>query len=73
MTRSSGSDSAAEMTSSSSSLSIDRSAEGLTPVLRLVGELDLSSVEEVRSVIEGVVALYPSDVVFDLAHLTFMD
>ncbi len=43
------------------------------PVIRLSGELDMVSVERVRSVVEGVLTADDDRLAFDVAGLRFMD
>lgn len=43
------------------------------PVIRLSGELDMVSVERVRSVVEGVLTADDDRLAFDVAGLKFMD
>ena len=43
------------------------------PVIRLSGELDMVSVERVRSVVEGVLTADDDRLAFDVAELKFMD
>src|SRR5262249_50168406 len=43
------------------------------PVIRAVGELDLSNVTEVRSVVAEECERRPSVLIFDLRDLTYMD
>jgi anti-anti-sigma factor len=44
-----------------------------TPILKVTGELDLSSVGSIYSAIEAVIATGPDRIVFDLSELRFMD
>jgi anti-anti-sigma factor len=46
--------------------------EGM-PVIRVDGELDLSNVSEIRSVVAEQCELRPSVLIFDLRELTYMD
>lgn len=43
------------------------------PVIRLTGELDIASIDEVRSEIEQFLVNEPKLVIFDLSGLQFMD
>ena len=43
------------------------------PVVQISGELDLSNVDEMRRVVEPIVAENPSRFVFELGELQFMD
>jgi anti-sigma B factor antagonist len=49
------------------------SREDGTAVIRLSGELDMVSVENVRSVIEGALAGHGDRLVFEVSGLEFMD
>ena len=49
------------------------SRENGTAVVRLSGELDMVSVENVRSVIEGALASHGDRLVFEVSGLDFMD
>jgi anti-sigma B factor antagonist len=49
------------------------SRENGTAVIRLSGELDMVSVENVRSVIEGALASHGDRLVFEVSGLDFMD
>jgi len=49
------------------------SAEHGMPVIRLSGELDIVSVEQVRPVVEGVLAAEGDRLAFDVTELEFMD
>jgi len=51
---------------------ITRDAGGV-PVIKLVGEIDLSNVDAVRAAIEPTVSSAPELVVFDLSGLDFLD
>ena len=51
---------------------ITRDAAGV-PVIKLVGEIDLSNVDSVRAAIEPTVSSAPELVVFDLSGLDFLD
>jgi len=51
-------------------ISIDPSG---VPVIRLAGEIDMSNVDALRTVIEPVMESAPARVDFDLAGLEFMD
>jgi len=44
-----------------------------TPVLKLIGEIDISTVGRIRSAIEPVLAGQSDRIVFDLRDLRFMD
>lgn len=48
------------------------SEEG-TPVFHVAGELDISSSDSVRPIVDEVLARHPERVVFDLTGLQFMD
>lgn len=43
------------------------------PTVKLIGELDLSSVEELEAVIEPLLARAPDHFIFDMSELRFMD
>ena len=43
------------------------------PVVRISGELDLSNVDEMRRVVDPIVAESPARLVFELSDLQFMD
>jgi anti-anti-sigma factor len=47
--------------------------EGGVPVVKLTGELDLSTVDSVRSAIAPVLEAEPNRIDFDLSALEFMD
>ena len=47
--------------------------EGGASVVKIIGELDISSVESVRAALEPIVQREPSTIVFDLSELRFMD
>jgi anti-anti-sigma factor len=47
--------------------------ENKTPVIRLSGELDMTSVEQVRSAIDATVGAETERIVFDAADLEFID
>ncbi len=49
------------------------STEDGRPCIRVAGELDFSNSNQLRGVLEGVLAAAPEQLVFDLAKLTFMD
>jgi len=49
------------------------SKENGTPVIRLSGELDMVSVEKVRSAVEDALAGESERLVFDVSELEFMD
>jgi anti-sigma B factor antagonist len=49
------------------------SDEGGIPIIKLVGEIDLSNVDSVRATIEPTVSNAPERVVFDLSRLDFLD
>ena len=42
-------------------------------VIKLSGEVDMSNVDSLRTTIEPAVANVPTDVIFDLSELAFMD
>ena len=44
-----------------------------TPVIRLAGELDMTSADDVRAAIDGVLRRTPERVVFETSGLHFMD
>ena len=44
-----------------------------SPVIRVTGELDLSNVDEMRRVLDPIVAETPSRLIFELSELQFMD
>ena len=44
-----------------------------TPVIRLAGELDMTSADDVRAAIDGVLRRAPARVVFETSGLQFMD
>lgn len=48
-------------------------ADGREAVIRLVGELDITSVDAVRAEINTVLAASPERLIFDLSALEFMD
>jgi anti-sigma B factor antagonist len=56
-----------------SALSADLADDGLVPVIRLRGELDISSVELVRALVDEVRERHPERVIVDLGGLDFMD
>jgi anti-anti-sigma factor len=43
------------------------------PLITLGGDLDISSADKFRAVVEEVVSEDPPGIVFDVAHLAFMD
>jgi anti-anti-sigma factor len=43
------------------------------PIIKLVGEIDLSNVESVRATIDATVSSAPERIVFDLSGLEFLD
>ena len=43
------------------------------PVIRIAGELDLSNVDQMRRIIDPIVAESPTRLVFELGELQFMD
>ncbi len=43
------------------------------PILKIIGDLDLSSVQSVRGTVEDVVSRRPERLVFDLSELRFLD
>jgi anti-sigma B factor antagonist len=47
--------------------------EGGVPIIKLVGEIDLSNVDSVRATIDATVSRAPDHVVFDLSDLDFLD
>jgi anti-anti-sigma factor len=47
--------------------------EGGAPVVRITGELDLSNVDEMRRVLDPLVAEVPERLIFELNELQFMD
>lgn len=65
----------ADLTSSDGAAPISAEVvnEGPATVVRLVGELDISSVESVRPVVDSAVAGSPEHLIFDLTRLKFMD
>ena len=52
---------------------VDVSREDGMPVIRLSGELDMVSVERVRSVVEGALTAEDDRLAFDVSELQFMD
>jgi anti-anti-sigma factor len=46
---------------------------GGTPILKVIGELDVSTAGPIYSAIEPVLATRPDRIVFDLSELRFMD
>ena len=44
-----------------------------TPVIRLAGELDMTSADDIRAAIDGVLRRTPERVVFETSGLQFMD
>jgi len=54
-------------------LRVQISREGHVPVVTLSGELDLTSVEEVRSIVAAALDGEPDRIVFDTSALRFMD
>lgn len=49
------------------------SDEAGVPVIKLVGEIDLSNVDSVRATIEATVSSAPERIIFDLSGLDFLD
>jgi len=49
------------------------SGSSQAPVIHLSGELDISSADDFRAVVESIVAESPRRLVFDLSGLTFID
>ena len=47
--------------------------EAGVPLIKLVGELDLSNVDSVRATIDATVSSAPERIVFDLSGLDFLD
>ena len=43
------------------------------PVIAVAGDLDISSVEQLRAVVSPLIAEHPAVLTFDLAELRFMD
>jgi anti-anti-sigma factor len=55
-------------------LSVERAADAAgQPVIRVGGDLDISSVERLRSAVDAVLAEHPARLTFDMAALRFMD
>jgi anti-anti-sigma factor len=52
---------------------VEVSREDGMPVIRLSGELDMVSVERVRSVVEGALTAEDDRLAFDVSELEFMD
>jgi len=52
---------------------LEISDEDGTPVIRLAGELDMTSADDVRSAMESVLSRAPGRVVFETSGLQFMD
>ena len=44
-----------------------------SPLIKLVGDLDISSVDELRAAVEAATAAAPQRLTFDLSGLRFMD
>jgi anti-anti-sigma factor len=49
------------------------SDEAGVPVIKLVGEIDLSNVDSVRATIDDTVSSAPERIIFDLSGLDFLD
>lgn len=49
------------------------SDDGASPIIRLRGQLDISSVEQIRPIFDKVAGLRPERVVIDMSGLEFMD
>lgn len=49
------------------------SDEAGVPVIKLIGEIDLSNVDSVRATIEATVSSAPDRIIFDLSGLDFLD
>jgi anti-sigma B factor antagonist len=63
-----------ELDVNGTNLIVERSSEpGGAPVITLTGELDISSADTFRSVVDDAVRERPSRLVFELGGLTFMD
>jgi anti-sigma B factor antagonist len=55
-------------------LVVESRAEGTDgPVVTVAGDLDISSVEQLRSVVGSLIAERPATLTFDLSKLRFMD
>ena len=54
-------------------MSVEVDGAAASPVVRLLGELDLAGVELVRSRVDAVLAGEPPGLVFDLEDLSFID
>ena len=53
---------------------VERSSDAAgCPVITLGGDLDISSADAFRTVVEEVVSEDPQRIVFDVSHLAFMD
>jgi anti-anti-sigma factor len=63
----------AELGPSDSKATCSISHEDGIPVLRLGGELDVSSLHHVRPTADELIAQHPEQVILDLTELTFMD
>lgn len=61
-----------EPSAAAGSAEISSDADGI-PIIKLVGEIDLSNVDAVRATIEPTVASAPERMVFDLSGLDFLD
>jgi anti-anti-sigma factor len=47
--------------------------EAGVPIIKLVGEIDLSNVDSVRATIDATVSSAPARIIFDLSALDFLD
>ena len=63
----------AEVDPRPASPTIDASVEGGTTLVRIGGELDLSSIPVVEAELEPFLRTAPEHLVFDMAAVTFMD
>jgi anti-anti-sigma factor len=55
-------------------LVVEGRADGVDgPVVRVAGDLDIASVEQLRSVVGPLIAARPATLTFDVAELRFMD
>jgi len=61
-----------EPNAAAGSVEITSDADGV-PIIKLVGEIDLSNVDSVRATIEPTVASAPERMIFDLSGLEFLD
>jgi len=60
--------------SGNSNLAIEFSNDDLSnPTLKISGDIDISSVGDIKRTIEGIISSKPSAVTFDLSGVTFMD